>query len=107
MITPATPLLGAASASALLPRSRRAPPTCEPPYLRPLIEAGKLPELASACPKSRAWSMLPRMGREPGGYGGVVRTLIGGQKDIRMMTINGYARLVGSRREAQLPAPTS
>ena len=35
------------------------------------------------------------MGREPGQYGGVVRMLIGGQRDIRMMTINGYARLVG------------
>ena len=35
------------------------------------------------------------MGREPGQYGGVVRMLIGGQKDIRLMTINGYARLIG------------
>ena len=35
------------------------------------------------------------MGREPGQYGGVVRMLIGGQRDIRMMTVNGYARLVG------------
>ena len=35
------------------------------------------------------------MGRQPGQYGGVVRQLIGGQKDIRLMTINGYARLVG------------
>ena len=35
------------------------------------------------------------MGREPGQYGGIVRTLIGGQKDIRLMTIYGYARLVG------------
>ena len=35
------------------------------------------------------------MGREPGQYGGTVRMLIGGQRDIRLMTIYGYARLVG------------
>ena len=28
-------------------------------------------------------------------YGGTLRTIIGSQKDIRLMTINGYARLVG------------
>ena len=38
---------------------------------------------------------LVAMGRQPGQYGGVVRTLIGSQKDIRLMTIYGYARLVG------------
>jgi peptide/nickel transport system substrate-binding protein len=35
------------------------------------------------------------MGRQPGKHGGTVRTLIGSQKDIRLMTIYGYARLVG------------
>ena len=34
-------------------------------------------------------------GRTPGRYGGTVRMLIGGPKDIRLMTIYGYARLVG------------
>ncbi|WP_227649953.1 ABC transporter substrate-binding protein, partial [Klebsiella pneumoniae] len=31
----------------------------------------------------------------PGQYGGTLRTIIGSQKDIRFMTIYGYARLVG------------
>ena len=31
----------------------------------------------------------------PGRHGGDIRTLIGGQKDIRLMTIYGYTRLVG------------
>ncbi|OWK19290.1 hypothetical protein AJ88_44845 [Mesorhizobium amorphae CCBAU 01583] len=35
------------------------------------------------------------MGRQPGQYGGTLRTIIGSQKDIRMMTIYGYSRLVG------------
>ena len=35
------------------------------------------------------------MGREPGKYGGVVRMLIGGQRDLRLMTLIGYQRLIG------------
>ena len=35
------------------------------------------------------------MGRTPGQYGGTVRTIIGSAKDIRFMTIYGYARLIG------------
>ena len=35
------------------------------------------------------------MGRTPGQYGGTVRTIIGSAKDIRLMTIYGYARLIG------------
>ncbi len=38
---------------------------------------------------------LGAMGRTVGKPGGQVRTLIGGQRDIRIMTINGYSRLVG------------
>lgn len=38
---------------------------------------------------------LPAMGRTTGTPGGQIRQLIGGQRDIRFMTINGYARLVG------------
>ncbi len=35
------------------------------------------------------------MGRVPGRHGGDIRTLIGGQRDIRLMTLYGYSRLVG------------
>ena len=35
------------------------------------------------------------MGRAPGQTGGSLTMLIGGQRDIRYMTVNGYARLVG------------
>ena len=38
---------------------------------------------------------LPALGRSTGKQGGTVRQLIAGQRDIRFMTINGYARLVG------------
>ena len=42
------------------------------------------------------------MGRQPGQYGGTLRTLIGSQKDIRLMTIYGYARLVGYDEKLKL-----
>ncbi|MFN0113412.1 MAG: ABC transporter substrate-binding protein [Paracoccaceae bacterium] len=38
---------------------------------------------------------LAGMGRTPGQRGGTLTTIIGGQRDIRLMTVNGYARLVG------------
>ncbi|TIU12357.1 MAG: ABC transporter substrate-binding protein, partial [Mesorhizobium sp.] len=51
--------------------------------------------LAERLPKSPRALNLAAMGRQPGQYGGTLRTIIGSQKDIRMMTIYGYARLVG------------
>lgn len=88
-------LMGSAAGSVLLPLKGRAAADREPPYLRPLIESGKIPELTLRLPYKPRVVNLAGMGREPGKYGGVVRTLIGGQKDIRTMTINGYCRLVG------------
>ncbi|KGD96867.1 ABC transporter substrate-binding protein [Rhizobium sp. YS-1r] len=38
---------------------------------------------------------LAAMGRMPGKRGGTIRMLIGGQRDIRLMPIYGYARLIG------------
>jgi peptide/nickel transport system substrate-binding protein len=38
---------------------------------------------------------LGAMGRTPGRPGGSLTMLIGGQRDIRYMTVNGYARLIG------------
>ena len=92
MITRRTAL--ALLGSTLLPAVGRAADR-EPSFLMPLIEAGKLPDLVNRLPSQPRIVNVAAMGREPGQYGGVVRTLIGGQRDIRMMTVNGYARLVG------------
>ena len=80
--------------STLVPVKTRAADR-DPPYLRPLIEAGKLPELTLRLPRNPRVVNVAAMDRQPGKYGGVIRSLIGGQRDIRLMTINGYARLVG------------
>lgn len=81
-------------ASALLPVPLRAG-DLEPDSLRPLVDAGKLPGLAERLPKNPRVIDLAAMNRQAGRHGGELRTLIGSQKDIRLMTINGYARLVG------------
>jgi peptide/nickel transport system substrate-binding protein len=67
----------------------------EPEFFRSQLEAKSLPERAQRLPKTPRVVNVGGMGRQPGRYGGVVRMLIGSQKDIRLMTINGYARLVG------------
>jgi peptide/nickel transport system substrate-binding protein len=92
MITRRTAL--ALLGSTLLPAVGRAG-DLEPAFLKQLIDDGKLPGLAQRLPGKPRVVNVAAMGREPGRYGGVVRTLIGGQRDIRMMTVNGYARLVG------------
>lgn len=83
-----------AIASALVPGTLHAAGR-EPDFFSPLIEAKTLPEIANRLPRTPRIVNVAAMGRQPGRYGGVVRTLIGSQKDIRLMTIYGYARLVG------------
>lgn len=67
----------------------------EPEYLRPYLRAVQMPELSDRLPKKPRVVNMASMGRKPGNYGGSLRILIGSQKDIRLMTIYGYARLVG------------
>ncbi len=81
--------------STLLPAAARAVGDRDPLYLRPVIEAGKLPELTLRLPRKPRVVNIGAMGRKPGRYGGTVRILIGGQRDIRLMTVCGYSRLVG------------
>ncbi len=67
----------------------------EPQMFEEQLKTGKLPPLVDRLPKTPRVINLAAMGRQPGRYGGSIRMLIGSQKDIRLMTINGYARLVG------------
>lgn len=92
MITRRT-ALGLIASAALPPRLAAA--DREPDYLRPLLEAGKLPAMVQRLPQRPRVVDVAALGRQPGRYGGTLHTLIGGQRDIRLMTINGYARLVG------------
>ncbi|MER8702721.1 ABC transporter substrate-binding protein [Mesorhizobium sp. M0768] len=90
-------------ASAFLPGTLRAG-DLEPEFLEPQLKARALPALAERLPKRPRALNLAAMGRQPGQYGGTLRTIIGSQKDIRMMTIYGYARLVGYDEKLNLQA---
>ncbi len=67
----------------------------EPEFFKEKLADGTLPPMTERLPKVPRVINLAAMDRKPGRYGGTARMVIGSQKDTRLMTINGYARLVG------------
>ncbi len=94
MVTRRT-VLGALAATVVPVTVKAADREREPEFLEDRLRATSLPPLAQRIPKRPRIINLKEMGRVPGQYGGTLRTIIGSQKDIRFMTIYGYARLVG------------
>jgi len=66
----------------------------EPPMFAEEIKAGKLPPVAKRLPGT---PLLVKLGpgQELGQYGGSLSMLIGRSRDVRMLVVYGYARLVG------------
>ncbi len=79
---------------AALPGPARAEAFIDSPVLAAKVAAGELPPLAQRLPAAPRVIRVAGPGREPGQHGGTARLLMGDQRDIRMMTIYGYARLV-------------
>lgn len=75
----------------------------EPPMLADQVKAGKLPPLAKRLPEA---PLVVRMeaGAEPGRHGGSLNMLIGRSRDVRMLVVYGYARLVGYDRSLRIVA---
>jgi peptide/nickel transport system substrate-binding protein len=67
----------------------------ETPGLEAAVEAGELPPVEQRLPRNPRVIDLDELGREPGRHGGSIRMLLGGQNDIRLMTLFNYARFVG------------
>lgn len=63
-----------------------------------------LPPVEQRLPKVPRVVNLTERGLAPGRYGGTVRMLIGGQRDIRYMPIFSYSRLVGYDQNLKLEA---
>ncbi|GIK86890.1 MAG: peptide ABC transporter substrate-binding protein [Betaproteobacteria bacterium] len=80
----------------LVPATRAAD---EPPLLAPLVAEGKLPPMERRLPRTPLIVPLEAMKRTPGRYGGDLRMLMAKDRDIRMMVVYGYARLVGYDRD--------
>jgi peptide/nickel transport system substrate-binding protein len=74
----------------------------EPPALQNEVAAGKLPPIEERLPQVPLTVPLREQGLEPGDYGGDLRILMSGAKDVRMMVVYGYARLVGYDREYKI-----
>jgi peptide/nickel transport system substrate-binding protein len=96
MITRRTTL--ALLATAALPRMASA----EAPLFDADVASGAMPPMALRVPESPRVIDLPGMGRQTGRLGGTIRMLIGGQRDIRLIPINSYSRLVGYSENLQL-----
>lgn len=67
----------------------------EPPMLQADVTAGKLPPLEHRLPQPPLVVDVKRSDWSPGRYGGEMRMLMAKDRDIRMMVVYGYARLVG------------
>lgn len=89
-------------AALLLPLPARALTYIETETLKDEVESGALPPVSQRLPLVPRVINLAESGREPGVHGGTIRMLIGGQRDIRLMTIYSYARLVGYDRDLEL-----
>ncbi len=74
----------------------------EPPILQQLVKDGELQPMAQRLPATPKVVDFASEGKTPGRYGGEIRMLMGNAKDIRMMTVYSYARLVGFDRNFDL-----
>lgn len=74
----------------------------EPPYLQSQIASGELPPLEQRLPDVPY--VTADSERSIGRYGGSLRMLMAKSKDIRMMTVYGYSRLIGLDDQLHLKA---
>ena len=74
----------------------------EPPLLAERVAAGELPPMAERLPETPFVGPHDRSDLTPGRYGGTLRLLMGGARDVRQMVVYGYARLVGYRPDLTL-----
>jgi peptide/nickel transport system substrate-binding protein len=67
----------------------------ETPSLAEAVRQGKLPPVADRLPKRPLVERMDQPWRTVGRHGGDLRMLMAGARDVRMMVVYGYARLVG------------
>lgn len=72
----------------------------EPPYLQARVDSGELPSLYERLPDIPAFAGTDKL--SVGEYGGSMRLLMAKSKDIRMMTVYGYSRLVSLDKDLHL-----
>lgn len=85
------------AAGAMLPGALRAEPHFfrGAPSLRPRLTMGELPPVGHRLPLIPRVINLRGKGRAPGQYGGRLRILVGGARDVRHVPVMSYSRLIG------------
>ena len=74
----------------------------ETPMLRDDVGAKKLPPVRQRLPESPLVVTMDGKTAEPGQHGGTLNMLIGRARDVRMLVVYGYARLIGYDRNLQI-----
>lgn len=75
----------------------------ETPALLPLVDSGKLPPVTERIPTDPyVPNFDPKHDRSIGRQGGTLNTLMARSKDVRLMVVYGYARLVKFNRDLEL-----
>jgi peptide/nickel transport system substrate-binding protein len=74
----------------------------ESPMLAELVSKGQLPPLEQRLPAPPKTMTFDHPYHAPGKYGGELVLLMGRSKDVRMMVVYGYTRLVGYNLEYEL-----
>ena len=77
-------------------------PYIEVPSLAVKVANGILPPVENRLPAQPSIAALAGAGLAPGRHGGELRLLMGRGKDVRLMVVYGYARLVGYDRHYNL-----
>ena len=67
----------------------------ETPMFRDDVAAGKLPPVAQRVPGNPLVVAFDGERASPGRHGGTLNTIIGRSRDVRLLVVYGYARLVG------------
>jgi peptide/nickel transport system substrate-binding protein len=74
----------------------------EPDFLKDKVAKGELPPVEARLPQHPLVVDLTGAGKSVGQYGGTARILIGGQRNISLMTVYGYTRLMRYDDKLQL-----
>jgi peptide/nickel transport system substrate-binding protein len=74
----------------------------EPPLLIESVKKGELPPMIKRLPVTPHVTRLGEHKREPGQYGGEIRMVMADQRDLRMMSLYGYSRLIVFNEKQQL-----
>ncbi|MEX2642951.1 MAG: ABC transporter substrate-binding protein [Acetobacterales bacterium] len=88
--------------AALMPAGAAAMDFVETPYFAVPVAEGKLPPVAGRLPDEPSVVRFPHPGTEPGRHGGTLDMVFARSRDIRVMVVYSYARLVGYDRDYEL-----